>query len=950
MSSIYERLRQALAPGIELERPLKSGGMGHVFLGRDTILDRRIAVKTLREELATAVASERFILEAQSAARLQHPNVVRVYNSGNARGFLYFTMELIEGRTLDSVLAERKLTAAETAGLGRDLLAALAEAHRLGIVHRDVKPSNVFLVDGRAKLGDFGIARVLESSAPTLTATGHPLGTPLYMSPEQSRAKQVTAVSDIYSTGLVLFEACAGRRWPSGLDPGQGSWWDVPFGMRAPLRKALQIRPADRWWSAAEFAAALPGESTSLAAWPRLALTMAAVLLVAGGLGAAGYAAVHWLRRPSLPPCDLAIFPFESAGIADTSLARSTTRATEWYFRRLPHVVLDGRVPAAKRWQGSILPPGQRLAKSVAPCNNAAWARLTPNGGAVEAEVLVDNRQGEPLLATTIQGDPADALELGDRIGGVILGAIAPDLRSTYRRVGALVRVRPDAAAEFLRGEASAERDAWLPAVSHYEKALQLDSTFVLAAWRLGNARRWMPLRAEPPFPPGFRKLFSAHSGDLPQVDRLLVEAQFAASGTPRLDRYEAARSLAPNDPYVKLLYGDELFHRGPLSGRGLEEAADMLRGATVLDSTLAPAWEHLAWALIRLGRAREAQGALENLARVAGTREESEIYLPDFLRVAYAVRFDPTALTRGLPPPLQSSESLALAARGALAFDLAEAEWQLGHQLASLEGAPRPLHASGQVAQGIALVALGRPMAALAAFDSAATLFPNAGEARLQAAEWRVLPYALGVPGFTEADAATGRTSLEELAAQPDTGRAAWALAVDAFARRDSSAAARWQQLVSTRERAGGPRMALLSAMASAAQGDLASAVQLSSPALASDSAGGAPDPFFRATLHLLRGQWLATLGRLEEADREWLWYENTDVVGWPAAEAQPAEVDWALGTWAGVRRAGLGAGPLGRDRACALARRALTNWARPDPPVSRIADSVRASLARCS
>jgi hypothetical protein len=125
---------------------------------------------------------------------------------------------------------------------------------------------------------------------------------------------------------------------------------------------------------------------------------------------------------------------------------------------------------------------------------------------------------------------------------------------------------------------------------------------------------------------------------------------------------------------------------------------------------------------------------------------------------------------------------------------------------------------------------------------------------------------------------------------------------------------------------------------------------VQLSGPALASDSAGGAPDPFFRAALHLLRGQWLAALGRLEEADRELLWYENTDVVGWPAAEAQPAEVDWALGTWAGVRRVSLAAGPLGRDRSCALARRSLKIWTRPEPLVSRFADSVRASLDRCS
>ena len=212
MPSVFDRLRTALAPGIDLERELASGGMGDVFVGRDTVLDRPIAVKALKQELATAIAAERFLLEARSAARLSHPNVVKVYDSGIADGILYFTMELIAGETLEAKLTRGPIDASETTALGRDILAALGTAHRLGIIHRDIKPSNVFLDGSLAKLGDFGIARVLESDTPTLTAPGRLIGTPFYMSPEQSRGEQVARQSDVYSTGLVLYEACTGRR------------------------------------------------------------------------------------------------------------------------------------------------------------------------------------------------------------------------------------------------------------------------------------------------------------------------------------------------------------------------------------------------------------------------------------------------------------------------------------------------------------------------------------------------------------------------------------------------------------------------------------------------------------------------------------------------------------------------------------------------------------------
>ena len=559
------------------------------------------------------------------------------------------------------------------------------------------------------------------------------------------------------------------------------------------------------------------------------------------------------------------------------------------------------------------------------------------------------NDRGEPVLHAVIEGDAADHVALGDRIGARIFGAISRGLPSSFRRGGAIVHVHPDAALEFLQGEAASERDAWLPAERHYTNALKLDSTFVLAAWRLGNARRWMPLRPTPPFPDGFYPLFLSRAEDLPEVDRRLIEAQFAPSGEPRFAKYDDARRLAPDDPNVLLLYGDELFHRGPLSGRSLEEAARMLEDAVRADSSLAPAWEHLAWALIRLGRREEAARALESLGRVAGRREESEIYLPDFLRLAYTARFEPPALAARGGALLQSRPALALAARGALAFDLPDVELTFGGMLAALEDAPPPSHASGEIAQGVALVTLGRPMAALGAFDSAGALFPDPAEARLQAAEWRVVPAALGVPGVSATEVERGREALASLADRPGGARAAWALAVHTLSRGDTVAGRHWRDVLARQDSAGGPLGLLVAAMIAAGSGDPRQALRLSAPALAYDSAGHAPDPFFRATLHLLRGEWLANIGQPRAADDSWLWYENTDVVGWPETEAQAAEVDWALSTWARVRRGKLASSAGRPGDGCSLIRRALDIWSRPEPATAAVADSLRTSLAAC-
>jgi eukaryotic-like serine/threonine-protein kinase len=196
----------------ELVRPLGHGAMATVDLARDVELDRPVALKRLAENLARDEdLQRRFLREARLAARLAHPNVVRVFDVGEDDGRPFIAMEYVEGETLAELVAQRApLAAAEAARLGTQMCAGLAAAHAAGLVHRDVKPQNLLLsTDGVLKLGDFGIAAGHDGTR--LTLAGTVLGTAGYLAPEQARGEEVTAAADIYAVGAVLYELLTGE-------------------------------------------------------------------------------------------------------------------------------------------------------------------------------------------------------------------------------------------------------------------------------------------------------------------------------------------------------------------------------------------------------------------------------------------------------------------------------------------------------------------------------------------------------------------------------------------------------------------------------------------------------------------------------------------------------------------------------------------------------------------
>ncbi|HET8649878.1 MAG TPA: serine/threonine-protein kinase, partial [Gemmatimonadales bacterium] len=214
MSPAEERLAAALAGRYRIERELGAGGMATVYLAEDLKHHRKVAIKVLKPELAAVLGAERFIQEITTTASLQHPNILPLFDSGSAEGFLYYVMPYVEGETLRTKLdRERQLGVAEAVKLTTEVADALHYAHEHGIVHRDIKPENILLHAGRPMVADFGIALAVSAAAGgRMTETGLSLGTPHYMSPEQATAeKEITARSDIYSLGSVLYEMLTGN-------------------------------------------------------------------------------------------------------------------------------------------------------------------------------------------------------------------------------------------------------------------------------------------------------------------------------------------------------------------------------------------------------------------------------------------------------------------------------------------------------------------------------------------------------------------------------------------------------------------------------------------------------------------------------------------------------------------------------------------------------------------
>jgi eukaryotic-like serine/threonine-protein kinase len=444
MNNVVARLAAALADRYRIERELGAGGMATVYLAHDLRHDRQVAIKVLHPELAAALGADRFLAEIKTTARLQHPHILPLLDSGAADGLLFYVMPYVSGETLRTRLdRERQLSLEDTLQIAREVADALGAAHALGIIHRDVKPENILLQGGHAVVADFGIAlAVQEAGGARMTQTGLSLGTPNYMSPEQAMGdRAVDARTDIYALGAVTYEMLTGEPPFTGATtqavvakvlterpaPPSTVRDTVPASVEAAVLKALAKLPADRWSSTAKFAdglvqgdpairtGAVPSSPPPRRHWRAGAALLGGLLLVAagwslgrlGGPSAEGWTAFTQLTDASGEETSPSLSP-DGESFAYASNARGTW---DIYVQRV-----GGRNP--------VLVAGDTTVDERGPKYSPDGRQIAYTHG--EGGIFVVGATGEsPRRLTTFGADPAWSPD-GRRIVFAAEEAISP--------------------------------------------------------------------------------------------------------------------------------------------------------------------------------------------------------------------------------------------------------------------------------------------------------------------------------------------------------------------------------------------------------------------------------------------------------------------------------------------------------------------------------------------
>ncbi|HET6579837.1 MAG TPA: protein kinase [Gemmatimonadales bacterium] len=565
MADPREQLQRGLAGRYEIERELGRGGMATVYLARDLRHDRPVALKVLLPELAASLGPERFQREIRMAARLQHPHVLTVLDSGEAdAGLLWFTMPYIEGESLrDRLNREQQLPVETALRIAREAADALDYAHRHGVIHRDIKPENILLSEGHALVADFGIARALDASAERLTNTGLTMGTPAYMSPEQAAAdKNLDARTDIYSLGIVLFEMLAGetpfaaptaqamiaRRFTEAPRPLGQLRETVPDALGHVVAKALARQPADRYATAADFARALDAaggtaepappiktvsttaatrEQASRPGRRRAPLTLALGIGFLLGLGVL----FGWLRArgpadagggEAAGPKLLAVLPFENLGdSADAYFADGITDEVRGKLATLSGLQVIASTSAGQ-YKHTTKPP-QEIAKELGVSylllGKIRWEKQP--GGQSRVRVSPELVQVAPGGAATTRWQRAFDASLTDvfQVQADIASRVAQALNvaledRTQQQLAEKPTRNLTAYDAYLKGvEAMGQGDPskLREAVDHFERAVALDTAFAPAWARLSGAASLLLALRAPQAPLATRSLYAAN-------------------------------------------------------------------------------------------------------------------------------------------------------------------------------------------------------------------------------------------------------------------------------------------------------------------------------------------------------------------------------------------------------------------------------------------------------
>ncbi|NNF04410.1 MAG: protein kinase [Rhodothermales bacterium] len=613
---------------------LGRGGMGIVYLGEDTKLDRKVAIKVLP---SSALASDddraRFYREAKAAAALNHPNIAQIYQIDDAvpsdaphgtQPSPFIAMEYIDGEPLDDRIKRGPLELAEAVRLATQIAGALGEAHEKGIVHRDVKASNVMLTSkGDAKVLDFGLA--LTEASTKLTRMGSTLGTVAYMSPEQARGDAVDHRTDIWAFGVVLYEMLTGQRpFESTYDqaivysilnveppPIREVNQDVPERISALVSTCLEKDRSDRIGTMADVVAELQNVDSSPEQarsdsdarperFPRAAVVVGTLALLSVIIVSLVLLNARKESDDASPENRVAVLPFSISGADDLSylgegmvdlLSEKLNGAGE--LRTIdPRVViallkrenLDARDPEDAVRAAELLGAGRFVAGDVLQLGD----RLRLTAYAHDA-----GEPGESLSTSTFEGTESELLPALDGVASTLLSGMltgpSAEIQRTAASSSSLAAVK-----EYLKGEQAMREGRYREASEAYRRATEIDSTFALAYYRNSLVAEWIDA-------PDVRALADRameFSDQLPDRERSLLQAlHLRRNGWPdqaeRAYRAHLTRYLDDIEALVQL--GEILFHEHPRKGRPIGPARSAFGRVVALEPGNLNARIHLA-------------------------------------------------------------------------------------------------------------------------------------------------------------------------------------------------------------------------------------------------------------------------------------------------------------------------------------------------------------------
>ncbi|HEX5963606.1 MAG TPA: serine/threonine-protein kinase, partial [Gemmatimonadales bacterium] len=527
MDDLTRQLTASLSDRYILEREIGAGGMATVYLARDERHKRSVAIKVVRPELGGREGSQRFLREIELAARLQHPHILPVFDSGVVHDETgaptpYFVMPYVEGETLRQRLQREKRLPIDVAiTLASEVADALAYAHAHGVVHRDIKPENILLSGGHAVVADFGVAKALESGStaaagddPTrLTRAGIAIGTPLYMSPEQATAEDVVdARSDQYSLACVVYEMLAGQppftgpthqailaKSLSAPRPHIGRVRaEVPGELDQTILRAMALEPAGRFPDMTSFGAALRQARVApeRGSRRRRYLPAALMLLAVAGVGA------WWATRSSVGAVapaaqSVAVLPFRTSGPGVEFLGEGMVDLLSTNLSGVGGIhAVDPRT-VLRRWSRSNDRGSGDISRALAvgralDAGSVVLGSVVSTGGRVRLAADLYSTRGEPLGRAQVDASADSVLGAVDRLSLALLRDVWRSKEPIpHLRLASLTTDSIGALRSYLEGERRYRSLAWDSALSAYTRAVEIDSTFALAHLRRAQVFGW---------------------------------------------------------------------------------------------------------------------------------------------------------------------------------------------------------------------------------------------------------------------------------------------------------------------------------------------------------------------------------------------------------------------------------------------------------------------------